>query len=72
MYSYRFSVTNRDTNFYDLVVYSTGESGQIHLNPAAILFTPTLHFDLQNASSLLKPSFTLLSQPAFSGHSQLI
>ena len=39
----------------------TSENGQIHLKPAAIWFTPALHFDWQSASSLLKPIFTLSS-----------
>ena len=36
----------------------TSEGGQSHLNPAAIWFTPTPHFDRQ---SLPKPTFTLSS-----------
>ena len=39
----------------------TSVCGQIHLNPAAISFTPTLHFDQQRSFSILKPIFTLCS-----------
>ena len=57
----------RDTDGYNLVVSTTSEGGQIHLNPEAILLTPTLYFDQQSASSLLKPTFTLFPQPALFG-----
>ena len=42
-----------------MVVYPMSEGDQIHLNPAAIQLMPTLHFDRQSASSILKPSITL-------------
>ena len=42
----------------DLVVSPTSESGQIHLNPAAI----TMHFNEQSVSSMLK--LTFLPEPA--------
>ena len=55
-----------DTNAQNLVVSPTSEGDQIHLNPAATLFTPTLPPpDRQSASSLLKPIFTLTSSTCF-------
>ena len=41
------------------------EDSLIHINPAAIWLTPTLHIDRQSASSLLKPTFTLSSSTSF-------
>ena len=55
------ALRERENNIYNLVVSTISEGGQIHLNPAAILFTPTLHFELRSASFLLKPTFILSS-----------
>ena len=55
----------RDTSVYNMVGSPTSEGGQIHFNPAAIIFTPTLHFNRQNASFLLKPTITLSSLTYF-------
>ena len=55
----------RDTNVYNLVVSPTSEGGQIHCNTASIRFMPTLHFNQQRASSLLKLTFTLSSSTCF-------
>ena len=49
----------------NLVLSPTSEGGQIHLNLVAIKFTPTVHFDRQSASSLLKPTFTLFPSTCF-------
>ena len=46
------------------VVSPISEGGQIHLNPAAILFTLTLHFE-RHLSSSNQPSY-FLPQPIFS------
>ena len=51
----------RDTNAQNVIVSPTSEAGQIHLNPGAILFTSTLHFDRQSAFFLLKRTFALSS-----------
>ena len=50
-----------ETNVLNMVASPISEVGQIHLNSAAILFTPTLHFELQSASFLLKSTFILSS-----------
>ena len=56
---YLFSERERQTNIWNLVVSTTSDGGQIHLNPAAIRLTPTLHFDRQSASSIFKQAFML-------------
>ena len=41
------------------------EGDQIHLYPLAIGLAPTLDFDRQGASSLVRPTFTLSSSTYF-------
>ena len=41
------------------------EGGQIHVNLLAIRLTPTIHCDLQTASSMLNPTFILSSSNRF-------
>ena len=57
----------RDTNISNLVISRISEGGQIHLNPAAILFMPTLQrqYEQQSASFLLKPTFIHSSKTCF-------
>ena len=43
----------------------TSEGCLILLNPAEIWLTPTLHFDRQSVSSIIKPTFTLSSSACF-------
>ena len=47
---------DRETNALNLVVSPTSDAGQIHLNPAAIWFTPTFYLDLQSVSFLVNPT----------------
>ena len=58
-------IRERDTNVENLVESPTIECGQIHLNPAAIWFMPTPHFDRQSAFSFLKLTSTLSSSTCF-------
>ena len=55
----------RDTNVYNLIVSPTNEGDHIHLNPAAILFMPALHFNRQSSYPLLKTTFALSSSSCF-------
>ena len=64
-YFFMYYHGERETNISYLVVSSISEGGHIHLNPAAILFTPTLHFERQSVSFLLKPTFILSSSTCF-------